>query len=269
VSNAARTPARRRRHPLATFVVLLVALVGVGTAYAALSGLASGTAQAAGSIATPQQIEQGKQLFLEGCSSCHGLAAQGTSNGPTLIGVGAAAVDFQVGTGRMPAAQFGPQIQATKVSYTQEQIDALAAYVASLAPGPAIPTADQLNYQDANLQEGGALFRTNCAQCHNFAGKGGALTEGKFAPPLTGASAKYIYEAMLTGPQSMPVFADTTLPQAQKQAIIKYIKAVQAEPNPGGLSLGRIGPVSEGLLLWVLGLGLVTAVAVWIGAKVS
>lgn len=266
--NAARTPARRRRHPLATFVVLFIALVGVGAAYAAVSGLSSGTAQAAGS-ATPQQIERGRQLFLEGCSSCHGLAAQGTSNGPTLIGVGAAAVDFQVGTGRMPAAQFGAQIQATKVTYTQDEIDALAGYVASLAPGPAIPTADQLNYQDANLQQGGALFRTNCAQCHNFAGKGGALTQGKFAPPLTGASAKQMYEAMVTGPQSMPVFANTTLPQDEKLAIIKYVKAIQGEPNPGGASLGRIGPVSEGLLLWVLGLGAVTAVAVWIGAKAS
>ena len=267
VGDAARAVVAKRRHPLATLLVLLVALTAVGGLYAAAT--AGGVASASSLDGNPQQIDKGKQIFLEGCSSCHGLAAQGSSDGPTLIGVGAAAVDFQVGTGRMPLAAPGAQAMRKTPIYSQEQIDALAAYVASLAPGPAVPAAAQLEYADANLQEGGELFRTNCAQCHNFAGKGGALSNGKFAPALTDATASQIYLAMLTGPQSMPVFADTTVTPEQKQAIIKYIKTIQAQPNPGGLALGRVGPVSEGLFLWIVGLGAVIAVAVWIGAKSS
>jgi len=267
VGDAARAVVAKRRHPFATLLVLFVALTAVGGLYAAAT--AGGIAAASSLDGSPQQIDKGKQIFLEGCSSCHGLAAQGGSNGPTLIGVGAAAVDFQVGTGRMPLAAPGAQAMRKPPLYNQDQIDALAAFVASLAPGPAVPTAEQLDYSNANLAEGGELFRTNCAQCHNFSGKGGALTNGKYAPSLSQATAGQIYMAMLTGPQSMPVFADSTIPTAQKQAIIKYIKNIQTQPNPGGVSLGRVGPVSEGLLLWVVGLGAVTAVAVWIGAKSS
>jgi len=266
-SHAPLSIAHRRRHPLARVVVLLLALVAVGVLYAAVTG--SGTASAARAAATPQQIEQGKELFLEGCSSCHGLNAQGTSSGPTLIGVGAAAVDFQVGTGRMPLAAPSQQAARGPVSYSEEQIAALAAYVASLAPGPAIPTESQLEYADADLAQGGELFRTNCAQCHNFAGRGGALTNGKYAPSLAGATPKQMYEAMVTGPQSMPVFADTTLSPESKLAIIKYVNDIQSQPTPGGLSLGQVGPVSEGLVLWIVGLGMVVAAAVWIGVKAS
>jgi ubiquinol-cytochrome c reductase cytochrome c subunit len=267
VTTAARISARRR-HPMATAVVLFLGLVFTGGLYAVLTS--TGAASAASTDATPQQIDQGKQIFLEGCSSCHGLNAQGIDSvAPPLVGVGAAAVDFQVGTGRMPLAQNGPQAKAKPVQYNQEQIDALAAYVASLAPGPPIPSADQYNTAGANLQEGGELFRTNCAQCHNFAGKGGALTQGKAAPSLAGADAKMLWEAMVTGPGQMPVFPDTVFNESQKQDIIKFVQTVQHQPNPGGLALGRVGPVSEGLFLFVFGLSAVTAVAVWIGVKSS
>jgi len=257
----------RRRHPFATALVLMVGLSVMGGLYSALTG--AGTASAAATDGGPQQIAQGRELFLEGCASCHGLNAQGGSTAPTLIGVGAAAVDFQVGTGRMPLAAPSQQARRGPVSYTQEQISALAAYVASLAPGPAIPSAEELNYLNANLQEGGELFRTNCAQCHNFTGAGGALSSGQFAPSLKVATPKQIFEAMLTGPQAMPVFANSTVPVEEKQAIIRYITSIRSSPNPGGMSLGRLGPVSEGLFLWIVGLGAVTAIAVWIGAKSS
>jgi ubiquinol-cytochrome c reductase cytochrome c subunit len=152
--------------------------------------------------------------------------------------------------------------------YTAEQTAALAAYVASLAPGPAIPTDAQLNYErDGSTAEGGELFRNNCAMCHNFAGQGGALTQGKYAPTLMGVEPKYIYEAMITGPQSMPVFGDKIITPAEKLSLIKWIKSAEAEPNLGGASMGRIGPVTEGLLAWVLGLGLLIAVAVWLTTK--
>jgi ubiquinol-cytochrome c reductase cytochrome c subunit len=257
----------RRRHPLAAFLVLAVGLTLMGGLYAALTG--SGTASAASTDGSPQAIEKGKALFLEGCASCHGLNAQGGSTAPTLIGVGAAAVDFQVGTGRMPLAAPSQQAKRGTVQYTQEQISELAAYVASLAPGPAIPSAEQLDYLNANLQEGGELFRTNCAQCHNFNGAGGALSNGQYAPSLKDATPQQMFEAMLTGPQAMPVFANSTITVEQKQAIIKYITTIRHSPNPGGMSLGRLGPVSEGLFLWIVGLGAVTGIAVWIGAKSS
>ena len=257
----------RRRHPLATALVLGIGLVLVGALYAAVGQ--AGRADAASTTATSQQVTDGRGLYLTGCSSCHGLNAQGGSNAPTLIGVGAAAVDFQVGTGRMPLA--GPSAQATRgpVSYTDEEIAALAAYVASLAPGPAIPTAEELDYTDADLSAGGVLFRTNCASCHNFAGRGGALTRGKFAPSVTESTDKHIYEAMITGPQNMPVFGNQTLTLDDKQQITKYIRTLADQPNPGGLALGRVGPVAEGVFVWIVGIILLGAAAVWIGAKVS
>jgi ubiquinol-cytochrome c reductase cytochrome c subunit len=253
-----------RRHRATGLVVLLAGLLATGVGYAAVSGAAEASPRAA----TADQVAQGQQLFLEGCSSCHGLAAQGTSQGPGLIGVGAAAVDFQVTTGRMPLAQ--PAVQAPRKTpiYTEEQIKALAAYVASLGPGPAIPTAEDVNFTDADLATGGTLFRTNCQQCHNFAGSGGALSDGKYAPSLMRATPIEIYEAMLTGPQSMPNFPNSTLPQKDKQAIIKFIDHLQNSPDPGGLALGSFGPVTEGVFIWTAGIGALLLAAVWIGAKV-
>ncbi len=257
----------RRRHPLATALVLGIALFVLGTLYAAFGQ--STQAGAASLTTTTQQVAEGRQLYLSGCSTCHGLNAQGGANGPTLIGVGAAAVDFQVGTGRMPLAQPGAQAARGPVSYSDEEIAALAAYVASLSPGPAIPTEEELDYTDADLAAGGVLFRTNCASCHNFAGVGGALTRGKYAPSVANSTAKHINEAMITGPQSMPVFGNKTLTPDEKLAITKYIKTIADSPNPGGLALGRLGPVAEGVFIWFVGIVLLGAAAVWIGAKVS
>jgi ubiquinol-cytochrome c reductase cytochrome c subunit len=260
-----RSLSRRRRHPLATLVVLLLGLFVVGGLYAALAP--ADAAKAA--PATSFQVEEGRALYLDGCSTCHGLNAEGTTDGPTLIGVGAASVDFQVGTGRMPLTRPGVQAQRKDPVYDETQTAQLAAYVASLGPGPAIPTEEQLDYEDADLAEGGEFYRTNCASCHNSSGQGGALTWGKYAPALKGLSAKHIYEAMLTGPQSMPVFSEATVTPEEKQAIIKFIKHIEEEPNPGGLSLGRIGPVSEGMVAWTFALGAMIGAAVWLGAKSS
>jgi ubiquinol-cytochrome c reductase cytochrome c subunit len=245
--------------------VLLVALVTMGLVYGAVS---SRTTAKAADGTTTSEIAQGKQLFAEGCSSCHGLGAQGTSTGPSLLGVGAAGVTFQVGTGRMPLAAPGEQAMAKTPVYNEVEVAALAAYVASLAPGPAVPTAEQLDTSNADLAEGGELFRTNCSQCHNFTGKGGALTDGKYAPNLMSATPAQIYMAMITGPQQMPVFSNETLTVENKQAIIKWVDHLQTSTNPGGLDLGGFGPVTEGLFLWIVGIGLLIAAAIWIGAKV-
>jgi ubiquinol-cytochrome c reductase cytochrome c subunit len=253
----------RRRHPAAALAVVLTALLLTGTAYAAVAQ----PRQAEAAPSTSLAIEEGRKLFLEGCSSCHGLAAQGTTDGPSLVGVGGAAVDFQVGTGRMPLAQPGAQSVRKPVVYSQAEIDQLAAYVDSLAPGPDVPSASDYDYSGANLSEGGELFRSNCSQCHNFAGQGGALTDGKTAPSVVGAEPKHMYEAMVTGPQQMPVFGDGTLKPYEKRAIIKYVKSLEQEPNPGGFGLGRVGPVPEGLVGWVVGIGLLCVAAVWITAR--
>jgi ubiquinol-cytochrome c reductase cytochrome c subunit len=258
----------RRRHPLAAFVVLLLALGVTGVVYGAF---APATDQAEASAApAPGDVEAGKKLFITSCSTCHGLSGEGTSDGPSLIGAGAAAVDFQVGTGRMPATMNTlPQVPRKKVIFSQREIEQMAAYVASLGPGPAIPGERDYDPEEGNIAEGGELFRTNCGACHNFAGSGGALTRGKFAPDLTDVSPKHIYEAMQTGPQAMPVFNDDTMPPEKKRDIIAFVTNLQDEPNPGGLGLGRIGPVAEGLFVWTIVLGILIAVAIWIGAHTT
>ena len=257
--------AARRRQPVVALAMLLFALVTVGGLYAAAATVRP--AEAAGAASSETQVEMGKQLYLEGCSSCHSLQAQGSADGPTLIGVGAAAVDFQVSTGRMPLAAPGVQSVAGPPKYNEEQPAALAAYVASLAPGPAIPSAEQVDFASADVAEGGVLFRVNCQQCHQAAGQGGALTQGKYAPSLMGATPTQMYEAMITGPESMPVFSDATLPEEDKKAIMAYVDYLQNASDPGGLSLGRLGPVTEGLFLWTAVFGALIAVAVWIGIK--
>lgn len=256
---------RYRRHKAAGPLLLIFALLAIGTTFSVASATVKETQSVFDRSAS---IEEGKQIFLKGCSSCHGLNAEGASIAPSLIGVGAASVDFQVGTGRMPMADMSTQAMRKPPVYNEEETAALAAYVASLAPGPAIPDESELNYErDGNSAEGGELFRNNCAMCHNFAGQGGALSQGKYAPTLMGVEPKHIYEAMVTGPQSMPVFSDKTITPEEKLSIIKWIKSAEAEPNLGGATMGRIGPVTEGLLAWVLGLGLLIGIAVWLTTR--
>jgi quinol---cytochrome-c reductase cytochrome c subunit len=256
--------AARRRHPLATALLVLLGLVITGAAYAAVL---PGKADAAETVT--QDVAAGRKLFLANCSTCHGMNAEGRKEAPSLVGVGAAAVDFQVGTGRMPLAQNGPQAPQAPVRLSDEEISQLAAYVASLGTGPAIPDETQTDPSSSSASRGSLIFRTNCAMCHGAAGKGGALTRGKYAPSLTGVSNKHIYEAMVTGPQSMPVFNDKTIDPQAKRDVIAYLDTVNETPNPGGLSLGRIGPVSEGLVAWLVGLGVLLGFAVWLGAKSS
>jgi len=251
-----------RRHPLAAVLVMAVGLVLTGGGYAAATSVAASSEAAY----SPDQIEEGRKLFLANCASCHGSNAEGTAAAPSLIGVGAASVDFQVGTGRMPGQASGPQLRKKPVQFTEEQTESLAAYVASLAPGPAVPTAAQLAL-DGNTENGGELFRINCAMCHNAVGAGGALTDGKFAPALAGVEAKHIYEAMVTGPQNMPVFNDANLTPSDKKDIITYLKYVESNPSAGGYELANLGPVAEGLFIWIFGLGLLITIMIWLGAK--
>jgi ubiquinol-cytochrome c reductase cytochrome c subunit len=254
----------RRRRPAAGYAALLLGLVLVALVYGALTRQ-GGTAQAS---AGPQaDINAGKALFDATCSSCHGLDAQGTANGPSLIGAGAAAVDFQMSTGRMPAKEVGAENESKPTLFKPYQIYEIADYVASLGGGPPIPDAAQVSTAGANTALGEELFSANCAQCHGFAGAGGALTYGKDAPPLTQATATQIYEAMLTGPEAMPVFADGAISPQAKRDIIAYVLDTRTEPNPGGLSLGRTGPITEGAVVFLGGMGFLVLIAMWITAK--
>jgi ubiquinol-cytochrome c reductase cytochrome c subunit len=272
----ARLSAARRRRAAAP-VVLLLALLFTGGTYAVLA-----PASAEDSAASSDLVNQGRDLFLVGCSSCHGEHGQGivtqddTQYGPPLVGVGAASVDFQVGTGRMPMVQPGAQVVVKKTVYSDQEIEALAAYVASLGPGPAIPEPEQ--YDPATIPEdereeavvrGGQFFRTNCTACHNFAAAGGALPGGKYAPSLGDVEPRHIYEALITGPQQMPVFSDEVLTPEEKRQIISYIQTITQQPGYGGAKLGSLGPVTEGLVGWVVGVGVLTAFAVWIAAHTA
>jgi ubiquinol-cytochrome c reductase cytochrome c subunit len=261
------SPAQRRnrsgrRSPLASAVLLLVGLLATGGSYALFTASASAETTAR----VDQLVDEGEKLFQANCASCHGLGAQGTDAGPNLHGVGAASVDFQVGTGRMPAAASGPQAEQKPVQFTDEQVKALAAYVATLGPGPAIPD-DRYLTGEGDVANGAELFRVNCAMCHNVAGAGGALTEGKFAPSVKGVDPAHVYEAMVTGPQNMPVFNDLNITPEDKADIIAYLEFLSDNPSPGGIDLGGLGPVSEGLFVWIFALGSIVAITVWLTAK--
>ena len=258
----------RRRHPAAGYAILLLGLLLVAAVYASVVG--GGTAASAAPPTAPDQtqINSGRTVFLQSCATCHGFAAQGqTGIAPSLIGVGAAAVDFQVSTGRMPMQQQEAQARRKPPRYTADETAALAAYIASLAPGPAVPAAGQYAPTDADMALGGNLFRTNCSSCHNFTGEGGALAYGKDAPSLHKATDQQIYEAMLTGPGTMPVFGDKQLTPDQKRDIIAYVQGVKNTPDPGGVNLGRAGAVAEGLVAWLGGIAVLAGFAMWIGAR--
>ncbi len=257
--------AARRHHRQAPVVLLVLALLVTGGLYAAF---ASTSADATVVAQSETDVEIGKKLFAANCASCHGLNAEGRQAAPSLVGVGAASVYFQVSTGRMPMQADAPQAEAKPPQFGEEATLQLAAYVASLGAGPAIPTAEEVDPALGNSASGMALFRTNCAMCHAASGAGGALSQGKFAPSVLATEPLAIYTAMITGPQSMPVFNDMTLTPEEKRDIIAFIDA-QKEGAPGGLDLGSLGPVSEGLWVFVVGMGLLIACAVWIGAKSS
>ena len=255
---------QKRRHPLAAVALLLMGLLITGGLYAVATTVNQAKADTTSFSAS--DAEEGGKLFAANCATCHGMGASGSQAGPSLVGVGAAAVDFQVGTGRMPMQMNGPQAYKKPAQFNEEQTHQLAAYVASLGPGPSIPEAGVLD-EKGDAAKGGELFRTNCAMCHNAAA--GALIKRAFAPALADVSGKHIYEAMVTGPQNMPVFSDANVSPEGKRDIITFLKQIESNGSPGGNDLGALGPVSEGLFVWIAGLGVIIAFTIWLTSRTS
>ena len=270
---------RKLRRSAAGAMALTFGLTGAGLLAAALTPDAQ--------VATAQRddqamIQEGKDLYDFACITCHGANLQGVKDrGPSLIGTGEGAVYFQVNSGRMPMKSNDAQAERKKPRYTEAQTLAIAAYVAANGGGPELVynedgsiAMEELrgknydgNIQAADVARGSELFRLNCASCHNFTGRGGALSSGKYAPFLDPANEQEIYQAMLTGPQNMPKFSDRQLTADEKRDIIAFIKSAKETPSPSGWALGGIGPVAEGLAMWIIGVTLVGAAAMWIGAR--
>jgi ubiquinol-cytochrome c reductase cytochrome c subunit len=251
------------RRGVASGGVMLIALLAMSGVY----GLFAASSSASNDTAGQAQVAAGQQLFDTSCITCHGANLQGVVNrGPALIGVGSAAVYFQVSTGRMPATGQGAEEYRKTSKFTEAQTEAIAAFVQSIGGGPEIPSGNLAAGPD-QLAQGAELFRLNCASCHGTTGKGAPLSAGKTAPGLNQSTEKQIEAAMLSGPESMPVFNDNQLTPQEKSAIVAYVHFLQTTKDPGGNGVDRIGPVSEGLVLWVLGVGALMVTILWIGAK--
>ena len=235
----------------------------------AVGVLSSGGGVAAAAVANQpapgSDVEAGHQLYLVACTTCHGADGAGVKDrGPTLLGVGAASVDFYLSTGRMPLDRPRTQAERKRVDYSATQIRQLVAYVASLAPGPAIPKIDPAT---GDLAEGLRLSANNCAPCPSSAAAGGAPGHAVYAPPLNRATPLQVAEAVRIGPGAMPVFGPDTLDDHQLASIVRYVGYLHQPDDRGGLGLGHLGPIPEGFVAWVVGLGAMLVAVRWIGTK--
>ena len=261
----ARARARRRskhRRRVANVAGLMASLVLTGALYSVFSPAQAAPAESGNESAAEAA---GRELYERSCISCHGSNLEGVPNrGPSLIGVGEAAVYFQVHTGRMPLVRQEADAPDKPAVFSDEEIDQLMAYIQANGGGPRLPSGD---LRDGEVAEGGELFRLNCASCHNFVGEGGALSGGKAAPSLNDSNDLEIYTAMLSGPENMPVFGDNQLTPEEKRSIIAYVQTMNSQADPGGAGVGRMGPVAEGLVIWVVGIGVLRFGIFWMGSK--
>ena len=269
LSRRRSAPSRARRR-LGAAVRMLAALALAGGVYTAFAP----GAFAEDSTQLSAAAQEGKQLFDNSCITCHGRDAQGVEGrGPSLIGVGSASVEFQVGTGRMPMTRQESQAEEKKPMFDKTQTKQLGQYIQELGGGPQLPAdgkyTEDLSQNPDALARGGELFRVNCTSCHGYGGAGGALSSGKYAPSLHDVSPEHLYAAMLTGPQNMPVFGDNELTPQEKREIITYVTVqLQQDKDPGGLfNLGRYGPVTEGLAIFAVGITILVFSALWIAGK--
>jgi ubiquinol-cytochrome c reductase cytochrome c subunit len=204
------------------------------------------------------QVVRGLELYVVGCATCHGVEGQGTGQGPPLVGVGAASVDFMLSTGRMPLSAPADQPVRRPSEYSPEEVEAIVAYVGSLGPGgPAIPAVTPA---EGDLVRGRSLYSANCLACHGAGGQGASVGGGAVAPALDRATPVEIAEAARIGPGVMPPFTEEQLPEADLSSVARYLLYLRAAGDPGGVGLGHVGPVVEGLIGWLVGLGILLLV---------
>lgn len=224
----------------------------------------------ASAVSDDQLIANGRALFVTGCSGCHGvngaglLATDGSVLGPDLTQSGQAAAYFYLSTGRMPLSDPSKQPLRKDPVYDAADIDALVAFVGSLGNGPTIPNVD---VAAGDLSAGGELYRSQCAACHSATGAGGALSYGRAAPSLSQATAQQIGTAIRVGPGQMPVFGSDAISDQQLNGLARYIEYLHHPDNRGGVDLGGLGPVPEGLLVWMVGVGGLVMLCVWIAYR--
>jgi len=207
------------------------------------------------------------QVFLRDCATCHGSDARGTDLAPDLRGVGKALIDYELSTGRMPLPTSDPKQPPERGTprYDAATRHALVEYVAALAGGhgPTIPMVDPTR---GDLAEGGTLFRLNCAACHSWAGEGGALVD-RAAPSTHAADATQIAEAVRSGPGNMPAFGEAVFTPRQLDSLVRYVLQLDHPDDRGGNPLWHLGPLAEGAVAVLVGLGVLLLAARWIGTR--
>jgi ubiquinol-cytochrome c reductase cytochrome c subunit len=250
---------RLRPVPLVLGLTLLaVGVLGLRTADAAPVGTADEALR-----------EEGRELYLTGCSSCHGADGEGVTvggelRGPSLDDAGEAIAHYYLSTGRMPLSDPTDQPRRKEPAYDEDEIAALVAYVASIGDGEELPDVD---LADTDLAEGGVIYRVNCQACHSAFGSGGALSYGRAAPNLHRAEPSEVAAAVRGGPGQMPVFNEQQVDDDQLEDLIAYVEYLKDPVNEGGVQIGRNGPVPEGFVAWLFGIGGALLIVAWVGGR--
>jgi ubiquinol-cytochrome c reductase cytochrome c subunit len=225
---------------------------------------------AAGQDGDDELLATGAELYDIGCSSCHGPdgrgvdAPDGSVRGPTLEDAGEASAYYYLSTGRMPLANSEQQPVRKAPAYDGDEIAALVAYVGTLGDGPAIPGVD---LSEADVAAGGETFRANCQACHSASGSGGALSYGRAAPRLADAAPTETAAAVRVGPGQMPVFGPETFSDEELNDLVSYVEYLRSPEDPGGLPIGRTGPIPEGFVAWIVGMVALLGLVFWIGTR--
>jgi ubiquinol-cytochrome c reductase cytochrome c subunit len=256
-------------------------LIGILAAVALGSAGYAGAQPPSGVTHAPQQgdkalVNQGAQLYAANCSSCHGVGGRGVDKprpgvggikgqGPSLLGVGALAADFYLRTGYMPLKHPGEQPQRRRPLFSDREIRAMTAYVASLGAGPPIPRPHP---ERGSLSEGLQLFTEHCAGCHQVVGEGGYVTDAR-VPLLKDATPTQIDQAVRIGPYFMPRFTEKDISDDELNSIIAYVQKSKKPEDRGGWGIGHIGPVPEGMVAWFIALAAMVALCVVIGKRVT
>ncbi|OZM77196.1 c-type cytochrome [Pseudonocardia sp. MH-G8] len=250
------------RTPRSLAALLLLAAVLTGAALVQLGTRGTAAADSPPVVAAQPPADPGRELFLRNCAWCHGQDGAGSQYGPSLVGVGEASADFQLGTGRMPLASEQADPQRGEPAFSPAEIDALVGYVGSLGGGPPVP---QLGPGDP--VSGRDPYVRNCASCHSSTGTGSVLPGGRHAPDLFAASPTQVAEAVRVGPGQMPQFSQHVVDDRELDDLVAYVQQLGTEQNRGGAALERIGPVAEGFVAFFVAIPLLLIVIRLLGRK--